>query len=557
MKIIITLNNETHIINLYNFQYWNQRWFALGQSLDGSIFKKFITTKGFDRVMIESNSGTQFNFKKEHFSPYLCNKEKDIWRESQLIDNNQDLIISDVGPSNFSGKYEFVDNQEGMVFNDRLYFETKNFEAPKFDLLKYQNDDFYYVRYQSINKDKLPQLTNLTDIDLFGKINIIHGVDDNGNDYFDASSLTQICDTDLGFPEKNSIYILTRAIDKCYDKNPSKPTIYHPISIGKNDFLQSISLHPLELDCGNSYIKQNIIKKLTKRKYALRYLYEYFNQINQLTTKRRKISTPIAVGAKDFKKEDFVVHFNNDNASEFKIVYYKDIFSIERKQSLINYVAGDPQFMITGSYDYQQNKILFDNFDSAQQLIHAVRTACGVSQSIHLAKTISTWLAPNYGYCPRIIKLKMSTKANAQAVSNCLSLYSIPIYENDEFYGDTTYVNLYDLFANFGIHIQQIRNVVKMNEFSNALFRALHYEFQVYHISRDYRRDIFKWEMDTELSNCMIGLSSAIHLIRLFNSIGVSKNSYWNSNANQILTAFPNLTDPQSYGVLDYEIFCN
>lgn len=546
MKIIATINNETHIIHLYNFQYWNQRWFCLGLSLDGSIFKKFITTKGFDSILIESNSGIQFNFKQEHFSPYLCNKEKDIWKESQLIANNANIVINDIGPFSYSGKYKTIQTEECFPYKDDVYFETKAFETPDFDLLKYQNDDFYYSRYQSTNKDRLPLLVSLTDIELFNDINIIHGVRDDGVDLFDTESLYQICDTDLSFPEKNSLYLLYKSINQHF---------FHCVSIGNKDFVTYNEIKPLENDYGNTYIKRNIVKNTSKRKYALRYLYEYFHLVNKITTNRRKISTKISTGVKDFKKEDFIVHFNNDNASEFKIIYYKDIFSIEKRQSITNHVAGEAQFMITGIYDYTTGTKQYDNFTSDAHLIKTIRNQLGISQSIHLAKIISIWLISNYGYTPRMIKLQTSSKANSKAISNSISLFSVPTYDNNEFYGDSTYVNLYELFANFGLHIPQVRNILKMNEFSNALFQLIKYKFDIYHISRDYRRPLFKWEMDTELSNCMVDLKTAIKLIKLFESIGSPKNSYWYSNANQIIIAFPNMIDPEVYAKLDYPLF--
>lgn len=205
MKLFISFENELIEFNLYDFQYWNQRFFCLGMSTDGRLMKKFISTKGFDKLLVESDIGSKFNFKKEHFNPYLCDKEKDIWKESDQVEKHKEKFeTSDVGPHNFSGHYVKCADLDN--YKDQYYFETKKFDIYDFDLYKYRNDDLYFTQHQSSNKDKLPNVVNLFDANLFGKLNIIHCVGDNGNEYVDFASLYQICDADLGYPTINSFY---------------------------------------------------------------------------------------------------------------------------------------------------------------------------------------------------------------------------------------------------------------------------------------------------------------------------------------------------------------
>ena len=212
MNITIKYNEQEYDVHLYNFQYWNQRFFCLGQSTDGSLFKKFISTKGFDHLMMEADNGPFFKFKKEHFNPYLCNKEKDLWHEYQQITQHGDNFKnSDVGPSDFSGHYCIV--SELGPYKDDAYFETRSFEKPEFDLLQYQNDDLYFIQHQSTNKDKLPQLVCLLpDANIYEKINIIHGVTTKDEELFDLNALIRVTDTDLAYPGKNGLYLVLKKV---------------------------------------------------------------------------------------------------------------------------------------------------------------------------------------------------------------------------------------------------------------------------------------------------------------------------------------------------------
>ena len=208
MRLNIEINGEIEEFELYNISYHNQRLFCLGIGNDKSRVVKFISTKGFDRLLLQSFRGAQFNFKLTHFSPYLCKKEqKDIFRESDLIDKERENFVThDIGPSEYSGKY--ITCHLFDQYRDDIYFETLNYlPNKKFDIFKYQTDDLYYTQHMSANKTHLPIIINQFNNDhIFGKTNIIHAVQDNGVELFDTNSLFNIADADLGYPNMNSFY---------------------------------------------------------------------------------------------------------------------------------------------------------------------------------------------------------------------------------------------------------------------------------------------------------------------------------------------------------------
>ena len=538
MNININYNGIDYIIYLNILSFWNQRFFALGQSTDGTIFKKFISTKGFDKLLIESNTGPSFSFKKEHFSPYLCNKEKSLWKESQLIERNgNEFTTSDIGPYDFSGHYEVVADLNN--YKDDAYFETKTFTEPEFSLLKYQMDDLYFIQHQSILKDKMPTLTCLMEADLYNNINIIHGVMDNGNDIFDMNSLLKIIDTDLAYPEKNSLYIIA--------KKAKKNFILQPINYSL-DFYSDTSLDFLKDDCGNKYIRQVILHKYVKKNQALRYLYEYFDFTKHMMGPKRKQSTSTFLGPKDFKQNEFCIHFDLQDTSNFKIIYYDDVFTIERKRNLSYIVPGVANFSVNGRYNFITSQIDYDDFKSSKQLIRYIKDNISMAQSIKLSKLIGQWLHNSVGYCPRVSKIPVSHKANSKNTVDNLTLYHVPIYGSDEdIYETETFINLYEFLATFGIHIPAIRNLLEMNWFNANIFKLLDTVFSIYHVSRDYRRSLFNWDNDVDIKGSMISIVDAIRLISLFKSVGNDKNSYWFNNANSILTAFPDeLLQPET-----------
>ena len=531
MNINITYCEEEHTIFLYNFQYWNQRFFCLGQSQDGSIFKKFISTKGFDQLLMESTTGPQFKFKKEHFNPYLCSREKDLWKESQQIDHLADkLEIKDIGPHEYSGCYRVV--AELGSYKDNAYFETKVFEQPEFDLFMYQNDDLYYIQHQSLRKDREPQLISLMDTDLYGKVNIIHGVNEDGDDLFDVESLMKIIDNDLAYPEKNGLVVLIKSV--------KRSELCHFTTFGTQQFYKAKTLDFLQEDCGNSYLQNTILHKKLKRKHSLRHLYEYYQLTNQLISSRRKVSTPSISGPKEFKQNEFILHFDIQDTSNFKIIYYNDIFTIERKQSLSQLVPAMPNFAINGRYDFGNSVLCYDDFSCTKHLLEYVRDSISVSQSIKLAKLIGQWLTVTQGFAPRISKLHMAKKANSQPLVDNLTFYHIPTMDSEgDFYESETYVNTYEFFANFGLHIPAIRNVLQMNWFTPSMFRLLQTKFPLYHVCRDVRRGIFNFDDDIDMKQLMLHISDALRLINLLESAGDKKNTYWYNNGNTVLTAFP------------------
>ena len=535
MKINASINGMLKEFNLYDFQYWNQRLFCLGMSSDGNELKKFISTKGFDKLLIESDIGPSFHFTREHFNPYLCSREKDVFKESQLIEKHLDKFkTEDIGQSKYTGHYTICSDLG--PYRDDLYFETTLFETSKFDLFQYQTDDLYYIQHQSKNKDnEFPVIVNQFDANIFGKVFIIHGVNEDGSkDYLDFSSLYHICDADLGYPSVNSFYSIIRA------NNFSG--LLHIVRVGCLDLIRWDEISSFKQDCGNDYIKKNILKKNVKKKHCFRYLYEYYNNINYLITPRRKQSIKVQTGPKEFRKFDWIPVFTFSEMMDFKIVLFKDIFTNERKKDLSRFIAGDCCSVIHGFYNYKQGYVEFEDFNSSAELIKFIKTNLGIAESIRLSKVLSTWFNQTFGYAPRHIILPIAPKANSHALTDRLSIYSIPEFEEDgECYSTKTYINLYSLYAAFGIHILKIRNILKMNEFSTTLFKELDYSCEIYHVCRDIRRGVFTWNSDAELDSCMIEMQDGLRLIKILATIGDKKNSYWYSNANNIFQSFPDL----------------
>jgi len=537
MNIKIRIRNEEIEFNLYNFQYWNQRMFCLGMTLDGKTIKNFISTKGFDKLLVSTIEAVEgsgyFHFKKEHFNPYLCSREKDIWKESQLLaKHGNNFKTDDVGPSSFTGHYEIC--MDLGPYRDDIYFETKLFEIEGFDLFKYQTDDIYYIIHQSKNRDnELPKLIDQSDGLLFGKISIIHGVNEEASkDFFDFASLYGICDADLGYPSFNSFYSIIRA----YNSN----SLLRIMRIGSLDFIRYDEIQDFKIDCGNSYIRKNILHRNVKRKHCFRYLYEYYSLILTLMLSRRKRSSKPQSGPKEFKKFDWVPVFAMDEMINFKIVFFKDIFTSERKDKLTRTIAGDSIFIINGFYDYIMGYTVFDDFKNESELVKYVKKNIGIAESIKLAKILSIWFKGNLGYTPRQCILPVALKANTKPIVDSVSIYSIPNYEdNGEFYSTSSYVNLFGLLATFALEVPKVKNMLKMNDFSSSFFKEIDTSFTVYHICRDVRRGLFKWDDDKELSECMISMNDALRLIQIFEHLGKKKNSFWYGNANNFLQSYP------------------
>lgn len=535
--MIIDIEDENGIQEyaLFSYYYVGQRYFASGINRTSGESAKFISTKGFDQILISCTNGLEYNFTKKHMNPYLCSRDKDLFKESQMIEN-PNRRIEDIGPSNFSGNYRVV--KTNQPYKDGFYFETVPFKVEGFDLFKYQNDDLYFIQHQSDARNKLPVLVNVFDAELYEKINIVHAVNDNGDDYFDLNCLVRICDAELGYPDKNSFYSIIRAA--------GFNSVFRTHAIGALEFVSYRDIIQFKNDCGNIYIQKNINKKLSKRKHAFRYLYEYFEIIESLCSKRRKQTIEPQTGPKEFKKEEFLPIFFDSTISEFKIVYFKDIFTIERKKAIQKIVPGDPIFYIDGHYDFNTGSIVYHNFNSTGEIVKKIKEKFGTTTSIRFAKVISEWFPCTFGYTPLITKLSMSQKANASPLSDNLTLYTIPIREegSDEVFGADTYVNLYEYFASFGVHIPQIRNMLNANRFSNKIYTLLDMTFPVYNVCRDTRRKVHEFDeisdQDRELISLMFPVTyGALVMAPLLAQSGISKNSYWFSNLNRLTQSLP------------------
>ena len=545
MNVDIKIDGLERTFKFYNFQYWNQRFFCLGVDSNNGEVRKFISTKGFDRILVQSTTGAKFNFRKMHFNPYLCSKEKDVWRESQIIDKQRDeFTCHDVGPSDWAGRYRTCKVLD--YYRDDIHFETRPYELGDFDLLKYQSDDLYFIQHQSHNHDRMPTLINMFDGDkVFNNINIVHAVTDDGKEYFDEYSLNRICGADLGYTEANALYCITYGFQRIF---------LHNIKFGVFNFLKIEEIQTLEADCGNAYIKKNILKKLTQKRHAFRYMFEYFNNIKKITSKRRRQTMDITPGPKEFKKEDFVPIFEDANILYFKIIYFKNLFTSERKATFTTMVPGDPLYQIEGYFNSDGNATFYD-FPTTTTMLDYISKHFGVTQRMRLSQVLSIWFKPNFGYVPRITEINVANKANKKSMINTIRIVSVPTLESsDEITYFDSYVNFYQLLGAFGLHIPQIRNILEMDSFNPALFDLLEYSCNIYHISRDVRRPLFKLEEEDNkpLSETMIHLRDAFKLLQIFEKIGEKRNSFWYRNANKIIQSFPDIMKKDA--ALGYQI---
>lgn len=556
MELNIRIHGEYCTYNLYNIIYHNQRFFCLGVSEDGQTIKRFISTKGFDRLLVESQGGAEFNFKLSHFSPYLCRKDKDIWKESDLLDKEQqNFKTSDIGPSEYSGRY--VTCYLFNSYRDDVYFEQVKYELnKKFDPYMYQTDDLYFTQHHSASKNSLPTIFNIYNNEsIFNTLSITHGVKDDGTEFFDTKSLVDVCNADLGHPNMNGFYAIARSADK--------HIFLHEEKIGISTFYKKEQILKFESDCGSNYITKNITKKFSRKKQVFRYLYEYYRVIHECTSNRRKVSIPAQTRPKEFLKEDFYPVFPTNEMGIFKIVYFNDIFTVENRHGLVPTIPGFGQFCINGVYDYKSGIPVFDEFETRNELSLFIQKNLGTTSALRLNNIIATWFQPTYGYVPRNVIIKMATKANCQPLSDKLTIYSIPVIENNgEIFCSNTYVNFFQLLANFGLGLPIIRNLLRMNEWSSHLEKELNITLDIYHIVRDTRRPLLPLENnDKQISQCMISLKSAIQLITLFhNTTSLKKNGFWYRNANKLIQAFPDILENNifsSYSLIGAKGFLN
>lgn len=540
---------ESKKFELREFQCWNQRLFCLGKASDDEL-KFFITTDGFDRLLYKTNSSKSlFTFKKKPFNPYLCSRDSkdDIYTESSILDKLGDSFIKeDIGPKEYSGTYKELKVLSKETIK-HLYFETLHFEKDKFDLFKYQNEDEFLGEYEhNPYRDKLPFLVNLYDEAPYN-INIIHAVNIEGDkEYFDIESVIEICEKDLTSSDDNLYY----SIIKCADPK----SVVKEYSINKLvSLIRSTDILKNQSDCGHRYIEKNIKKKKLKRKHAFNYLYEYYKFINRVMSSKRKKNVSMNIGQKIEKKFQFLPVFTKDDMSSAKIVYFKGVGTVESKDDFARLVQGDPLFQINCYYDYKVGKTVYEDFESASELLKFIKTKIGSEESIRLSGILSTWFNYTEGYNPRVIKLTVRTKANYKTdikVSHKidrdkLAIYSVPIIEDDgEVYGTGTYVNLFQFLYTFGLHIPKIRNILLLDKWNDRIFSELEKSFPIHHIIRDIRRNILPLEDDKPISECMISMNHAISLLTLFEKIQgdyKKKNIYWYLNANSLLQSFPDI----------------
>jgi hypothetical protein len=77
MKLTITIKGENVEIELYDFQFWNQRFFCRG-NIGDDIFK-FISTSRFENLLINDIEGIEYKFKPNpKFNPYTTKIDRII-----------------------------------------------------------------------------------------------------------------------------------------------------------------------------------------------------------------------------------------------------------------------------------------------------------------------------------------------------------------------------------------------------------------------------------------------------------------------------------------------
>ena len=570
MKICIKLNETEEEYELYGFQYWNQRFFCLGVSLNDGSKEHFISTKGFDKLLIKSYRGAAFRFKLGNFSPYLCNKEKSMFKESDKINTEEeDFLCNDTGPSEWSGEYIKCASFDQYI--DNVYFETKPFELDKFDLFKYRTDPEYYHMNKTQKHDSLPMVYDgrFVEVDsktihvirnakidkVFNNTTIIHGVCDNGKEYVDKLSLVEMCNLELNYIDKKetALHIICRAIE---------PGFLHTISFGLNDFYILNELERLEGDCGNAFIKKNYRRYWRKKKQVVfRGLYEYFNNIKHITSKLRK-TKKIGGGAKDTKAFDFIVVFKENNVQSFKIVYFEDISSANRSADFNPYFYGS-EFSIDCSINYKTGTVEFDKFSSKAELFKFIEDKFDFSKRMALSRLLKLWFGKisKNGFA-QVSTLPMADKANCRYGKydrNCIKVISVPHFEYD---GSCIYMpaflDTYEFLAVFGIHILKVRCMLEDDKFCSSFFDEIRFDIQLLEWYSDPRKSLIQVEdYDTiEISKTMINMNHAFRLLRLFGTVTKynkngkeeGRNSFWYRNANKLIQSFP---DAFERGVCD------
>lgn len=526
----------------------NQRAFVVAQNmLNPSEKVQFITTKGFDWFLVKDVDGhIKAKFNPNKFNPYTCAKEESLYSEYQLIsrtlERNEFYSITDFGYSEFNGNYKL--HTLTGYYEPNIYFESIPFELD-FDLYRYQNDDFYNITHSSATKDSYPVLVDKYGTS-FDNVYIIHGVDRNGVEYVDNHILNLFLSDVVGdFTNAFNLYRI-----RFHKKNLF--TFEQSFPFFKLLKLQDVKQY--EDDCGNNMIKSEMRSNgnFSKRKYCYRRLWEYFYILNKNIKASRKKTPNINIGPREFKKEEFKIIFENDSMKFFKVLYLQNILTLDKRTGINRYVSGDPIFLLSGEYDYANGSFLINQNtqNSASATIRQIKQYLGVNPSVKLGQLFSIWGGEYSGYTPKHIELPMAQKANSQPFTNKLVLYDIPRAEDpseSDFETSQVFVNLKSLLENFGIHHSSVRAMIIMDTFDEIVLRDFGKSLLTYELCRDIRRKLFDIDATTPLSRIMIPLYQAIELIEFFEQTGKEKNSFWYSNANYLLQAFPDTPTDFNY----------
>jgi len=514
-EIEINAFGRIYSIRLSSIQYFNKRFFCIGEALDGSYSEKqFISTHGFEKLLMKHPDGSKFDFKKGVINPYMSDREDPIERESDTI-RQKDISYSDIGPSEFSGRY--VDVADIGEYRVDTVFETKEFVKPDFDLYRYQNDSEYCVDNRSKKKDREPKLVCCDSNEMYGKVKIIHGVSNTGDEFFDMESINYLLNRDIGHPEGKPTSIICGIV---------------PVTVFRvMEFFKPKHIESLMNDCGNSYIVSKIDRKKSNRKQALRFLYEYFQCVNKITSERRKKTNLKFFGnsVKDSKESEFVIHF--DKYDSFKIVYYTNVFVSERTGSLIDSTPGNSEFAISGRYDFNDKMVVYENFESKKDLLSCIEQRLSKSKSINLCKLIGQFLNPSIDFMPKVLNLPMIKNETG------LIIYQIPIYENESIFGTGDYVNLQSFIKIFGMHNETLSRVLN-DGIRSRVYEFFKFKFNIYRISNDYREELGEVG-DCEIEKIMIPMNDAKQMLNVLAGKMDEKNRNWFLNANAFLMAFP------------------
>ena len=504
MKVTICISGEFHDVDLYDLQYWGRRLFCYG-NVKGTK-TRFVSTACFTDLLMQYNIGKPYRFTGiQKYNPYLC-KNETIGNES----GNDALRIIDVGPKEFSGLY--INVRKLGEFIDNVYFETVEFEKPDFDLYEYQNDEAYRFSRQSGKRDALPKLYSKYRIPLFGKLKVIHGVakisEDHFEDFFDCFSLNEMLGMDMGVIDKSSINVLNYHINQV--KN--YPSLKFFVKFCHHDFINN-----LFKDGGNDYIKRNLVKDRTVRKYTFRHIYEY-NKLRSHLTRRIRFSKPAAKASNVWSYKLMMHGVGIYNSNEYEFVFYKNSEQImpgsasTRLNEVIvdqdNQLLAEPIFTIRGYFDFINMKLKFHDFDK-KELLELLEDKGYLTASISLKKYIAKIdkFSSINGMLPKILEIEVSRTPDIDRI-RCYIIKDQPFF-----------INLLDLFKVFGQHDAYVRESIKIGKLSRRFaienIRIKH-DFVIYDVAKNVFDKPKIILSDCELDTSMIKLYDALMILKDF-----------------------------------------